>query len=120
MSTEPAQRVTASLNRLAKWRSRFAGWHLGTRPDTDGPTRAFRDLHEARLLQRAELSAMSRLLQEKGVYTLDEWLSAVATEADALNELLSDRFPGVRATDNGLRLTPGIAATTMRREGFPP
>jgi hypothetical protein len=120
VSLDPSQRSAAAFNRLAKWRAWFAGWHLGTQPSSHGPTRAFRNLYESTLIMRAELSAMSQILISKGVYTLDEWREAAAGEADRLSELLTDKFPGVRATDDGLSMAPHIAAATMRREGFPP
>jgi hypothetical protein len=52
--------MTAALNRLANWRSFFAGWQLGTQPASDGPTRAVRDTIEARLILRAEMTANDR------------------------------------------------------------
>lgn len=114
-----AERADRALNRLCKWRTFFAGWSLGTRPDTDGPTRALRDATDARLIARAELSAMSQLLIEKGLCTADEFTEAVAREADFLAEMLAKQYPGFEATDAGLQITPR-AADTMRRLGFPP
>lgn len=42
------ERADAALNRLCKWRTFFAGWHRGTQPDSDGPTRAIRNEVDAR------------------------------------------------------------------------
>lgn len=117
-----ARRARAALNRLAKWRAFLAGWELGTRTlgvEGDGPVRARRDAAEARLLLRAEVTAISSVLIAKGVCTKEQLWSAFAREADFLSEELSRRFPGVQATDVGLSLDQR-AVETMSREGFPP
>lgn len=103
-----------ALNRLAKWRVVFAGWQLGTRPDTDAESRAVRDHREATLLLRAELSAVTDLLVRKGVITAAEWDAAVEREAEALEKSLQDRFPGFRATDQGIQMDVAKAAETMK------
>ena len=118
MSTS-RERMHEAVDRLSKWRAWFAGWQLGTRPATDGPTRAVRDATEARLILRAEMSALTALMLEKGVFTEEEWAEAVADNANHLNATLTKRFPGVETTRIGLSMTPA-AAETMRREGFPP
>jgi hypothetical protein len=91
-----------ALNRLAKWRSHFAGWQLGTRPKGDPECDAIRDHREATLLLRAEVSALTGLLLHKGICTPDELDVAGELEADLLCEALSKRWPGVTATDEGL------------------
>lgn len=108
-----AERTNRSLQRLAKWRNLLTGWQLGTRPKGDPEGDAVRDHREATLLLRAEQSALVVLLIEKGVFTLDEWQRQVEFEADALSEAMSRRFPGVVATDSGLRMDQR-AAETMR------
>jgi hypothetical protein len=92
----------AALERLGKWRSIFAGWQLGTRPNDDPECQAVRDAAEARLMLRAEVTAVVNLLTERGVFTEDEWFAQLAIEADMLSLTLEERFPGVRATDTGL------------------
>jgi hypothetical protein len=92
------------LERLAKWRGFLAGWQLGTRPDTDPECQAVRDHREATLVLRAELTAMTGLLLDRGVFTVDDFLARLDVEADAYNEALAKRFPGVTATDDGLHL----------------
>lgn len=91
-----------AFNRLAKWRAHFAGWQLGTRPKGDPESDAVRDHREATLLLRAEVTALSGLLLEKGVCTPDELDAAFAREADELNAMLERRWPGVTATQDGL------------------
>lgn len=93
-----------ALNRLAKWRGLLAGWQLGTRPKGDPESDAVRDHREATLLLRAEVSALAGILLRKGLITADEWEATLEGEANALSEMLSQRFRGVRATDEGLSL----------------
>lgn len=112
-------RMTAALNRLCKWRAFFAGWQLGTRPADDAPTRALRDAIDARLVARVELSAVTRLLLERRVFTGDQLADAITVEAGELSADLARRFPGVDVTDAGLTMTMPAAAETLRREGFP-
>jgi len=109
----PEQRMMRSLNRLTKWRVFFTGWQLGTRSKEDPEAAAVRDINEARLIVRAELTAITRLLLQKEVFTKQEFQEAIAAEADACNELLAARFPGVKATDEGL-VFDKRAADTMR------
>lgn len=96
--------MTAMPNtqRLAKWRVFFTGWQLGTRAKGDPEGDAVRDHREATLLLRAEVSALNGLLIAKGVYTGDEFVVALETEADMMCMSLEARFPGIRATERGL------------------
>lgn len=99
-----------ALNRLAKWRAVFAGWQLGTRATGDPESDAVRDHREATLLIRAELSAVVSLLIEKKVFTREEFDASCAVEADHLNDALAARFPGIVATDEGLRISTEAVA----------
>lgn len=92
----------ASLNRLAKWRSVFAGWQLGTRVDTDPESQAVRDHREVTILLRAEVSALTSILHAKGVFTTSELHDAVGREAEQLSADYSQRFRGMTATDAGI------------------
>lgn len=108
------QETFRKMNRLAKWRSVFAGWQLGTRADTDPECQAVRDHREATLLQRVELTALTGLLLKKGVLTEEEIYAAFGVEADLLNQDLANRFPGFTATDHGMDVDPATAAQTMK------
>lgn len=94
--------VYNALNRLAKWRTLFTGWQLGTRSDSDPEARAVKDHHEVTLLLRAEVSALVTLLVTKKVFTASEWETALTTEAMLLDQDLEKRFPGVESTPHGL------------------
>lgn len=114
-----SERYQQQANRLCKWRTLFAGWVLGTRSDTDPRAAGMRDLQEVRLLLRAEVSALTNMLVAKGVCTTEEITAAVADECEYLNEAMAGRFPGIRATDDGLDIKMPEALETMRRLGFP-
>jgi hypothetical protein len=101
------------LNRLAKWRSVFAGWQLGTRPDTDPECQAVRDHREATILLRAEASALIGLLIRKGVLTAEEFTAQLDDEADTLSAAYERQFPGMRATDSGIQYDLPEALATM-------
>jgi hypothetical protein len=108
-----------ALNRLGKWRSIYAGWQLGTKPDTDGPTKALRDNAEAKLILRVEVNAISRLLIEKGVITADEFMATITNECDEMQKMLENKFKGMKAKDGGMEMTKD-ALQTMKDLGFPP
>lgn len=105
-------------NRVAKWRSVFAGWQLGTRLATDPESAAIRDHREATLLRRAEGSALVALLIEKGVFTAREWTEQYIVELEAIDDELAQRFPGMTSTDEGIAYQLPEAAQTM--QGWPP
>lgn len=93
-----------ALNRVAKWRTLLAGWQLGTRPKGDPECDAVRDHREVTILLRTEQSALIGLLVAKGLITAQEWDTALTQEANLLNADYERRFPGVRATDDGLAM----------------
>jgi hypothetical protein len=97
------QQVHAALNRLTKWRQVFAGWQLGTRNGDDPECRAVRDHREVTILLRAELSALVCALVAKGYLTKDEYSAALLEEAEQLNKDYESRFPGMTATDIGIK-----------------
>ena len=103
-----------ATQRLAKWRTLFAGWQLGTRAKGDPEGDAVRDHREVTILLRAEMNALLGLLVEKGVCTAEEFTVALEREADLLSADYARRFPGIRAADHGLEFVPHIAADTMR------
>lgn len=112
-----AERADRAVQRLAKWRSLFAGWQLGTRPKGDPECDAVRDHREVTILLRAEVTALTGLLIRKGLFTAEEFTEALGEEALQLEADYQRRFPGVQATDDGLNFDPR-AVKTM--EGWKP
>ncbi len=109
-----------SLNRLAKWRSILAGWQLGTRPRGDGESEAVRDHREVTILMRAELNALTRVLIDAGVIEQEAFTRACGEEAEYLSSAYEAKFPGAKATDDGMDIDVKQFAETQRRLGFPP
>lgn len=103
-----------ALNRLAKWRSVFAGWQLGTRPKGDPECDAVRDHREATLLLRAEVTTLAALLIKKGVFSQSEFEDQLEIEADLLSSTLEARFPGFKAEPHGMSMDVQKAAKTMQ------
>jgi|GEM_PF-2040060 len=111
---------TRATEKLGKWRSVLVGWIWGTRHRGQPGTQGMRDLMDARLVARIELSAIAALLIEKGVFTRTEFMAQVAIEAGELDAMYERLFEGYRTTDQGLSIDPNVAVKTNQRLGFPP
>jgi hypothetical protein len=112
--SELLDKANRALNRLCKWRTVFAGWQLGTRADTDAECRAVRDHRESTLIQRVELTALTRLMIEKKIFTKEEWAAVIADECEEMQKMLERRFPGFKASDVGLDVDAKLAAETTK------
>lgn len=108
-----AERSDAALNRLAKWRTVLAGWQLGTRPKGDAECDAVRDQRELLLALRVELTALTHLCLRAKICTLDEYHQQIVKEALQLETALEHRFPGFKATGEGIEIDTLQAAKTM-------
>ncbi len=95
--------VHTSLNRLTKWRTVFAGWQLGTRLKGDPECDAVRDHRELSIILRAEVSGLVFTLYEAGLLNPEKWSAILAQEAELLDKAYEGRFPGARATDEGMQ-----------------
>lgn len=104
--------MSAALNRLAKWRTVFAGWQLGTRSMSDPEAQAVRDHREVTMLMRAELNALVGLLVEKGVFSIQEFTERLDSEAEYLSKQYEQKFPGAKATDIGMDLDLAVFSKT--------
>lgn len=113
MSDQPV-RTERALNRLAKWRVVFTGWQLGTRAKGDPESDAVRDHREVTILLRAESNALIGLLLRKGLITEMEWLAALEREAGDLSKAYEAKFPGFKATDDGMSMSLPAAAETTK------
>lgn len=102
------------LNKLAKWRSVFAGWQLGTRLKGDPEGDAVRDHREATILLRAEVTALVTVLVQRGVITLQDWKQTLEAEAAHLDRAYEERFPGFQTTQNGVEINLKRAVETTK------
>lgn len=114
MTRMSSARLVNAVTRLRQWRRVFAGWQLGTRSDRDPESAAVMDHREVTLLLRAELNAVIRILVDAQVATRERIENVIADEADWLCEQLEQRFPGFRATDEGLAIRTEEASETMK------
>ncbi len=112
--TDLAQRCYAACNKLTKWRSVFAGWQLGTRPKGDPECDAVRDHREVTILLRAEVSALAKILLDKGVMTEADFQHGIIEEAELLNKDYEKKFPGMKATDIGIDIDISRASPWLR------
>jgi hypothetical protein len=97
-----AKHADRVLQRLCKWRTLFAGWQLGTRTGDDPEAKAVKDHREVTILLRAEVTALTGLMINKGLFTAREFTEALTDEAEKLDRDFTARFPGVRSDDDGL------------------
>ena len=98
-----AQRCYNALNQLTKWRNVFAGWQLGTRLQDDPECKAVKDHREVTILLRVEVTALAKILLNKGVMTQEDFQHAMIEEAELLSKDYERRFPGMKATSIGIQ-----------------
>lgn len=97
-----SDRTDAAMQRITKWRVHFAGWQLGTRVKGDPECDAVSNHREATIMLRVEVTAITGLLLRKGIITVEELDRAIGDEADELEAAFEKRWPGARATEEGL------------------
>lgn len=119
MTTTPEE-LSRLLNKLCKWRTFFASWQLGSRLPSDGELKAVKNHREVTILLRAEVSALTGLLIEKGVITGQEFQDALAEEARQLDHDLAAKYSGWSSSDDGMVLKMPEAMETVKSLGFPP
>lgn len=104
----------SAVQRLAKWRTVFTGWQLGTRAKGDPESDAVSDHREVTMLMRAEINALTALLIRAGVCTAAEVTAQLEDEAEHLSKSYEKRFPGVKAKDYGLDINVALFTDTTR------
>jgi hypothetical protein len=109
-----------ALETLCKWRGVLAAWHLGSL-ERDAPgMAAMRDLEEARLLMRVEITALAKVLLDLELFSRADLQAAIAAEAQAMDAFYQQKFPGYRAVPAGIEMNVHVAEETRRVLGFPP
>jgi len=109
-----------ALNRVCKWRRVFTGKMIGSGAEDDPLIVGVNDLQEARIIMRVELTTLTGLLLRKGVFNGDELNEAMAEEADLLNADYAKRFPGFKATHDGVDMDVDLARKTMKEQPWAP
>lgn len=71
------------------------------------------------LILRAEMNALISMLVKDRVITTEQFQSAMLDELVLAEQDMERRFPGARATDEGMRLTPEFQKTVSFYK-FPP
>lgn len=113
------EQVYKALNRLAKWRTVFAGWQLGTRPKGDPECDAVVDQRELLIILRAELSALTGALVKKGVITATEYNQSLLEETERLDAAYEEKFKGACSEDYGIKIY-NIEQWIKTTEGWKP
>lgn len=110
-----ATKLDYVANKLAKWRMVFTGWQLGTRAKGDPESDAIRDHREATILLRAEVSALTKILLDKKICTVEDFQRTLIVEMEELDNAYERRFPGIRTTDMSVDYYDlKLASQTMR------
>jgi len=121
--TQSSAGITAAYKRasqrLCKWRTVFLGWMLGTVSNDTPGLKAHKDRIDGHIMHRVEINALTALLLQKGVFTIDEFMAQVAEECGHKEREYEAMFPGYKATDTGISIDPKVAAETNKRMGFP-
>jgi len=103
-----------AINKLAKWRTVFAGWQLGTRSKDDPECSAVRDHRELSIILRAEATALITLLIQKKVFTAEEWAAELEKEALLLDKDYERKFPGFTTHQYGIDIDATKANETTK------
>jgi hypothetical protein len=103
-----------AVNKLAKWRTVFAGWQLGTRPKGEPECDAVRDHRELSIILRAEVTAIVTLLIENKIFTAEEWGTALEKEAIQLDKDYEAKFPGFKTHEYGVDIDVKLAQETTK------
>lgn len=113
-----AATLKSAMNKLAKWRTVFASWQLGTRVSGDAECNAVKDHREVTILLRAEVTALLSILLQKKICTDLEFAEVLKRECELLDEDYEKRFPGFKTHQYGVDIDLNKAAKTM--EGWRP
>lgn len=108
--------------RLRQWARVGIGRLIGSTTDQSGIYKAAMALEEGRLIVRAEVTALHRILVEKGVATTAEVVTAMIDEMNELAGTLAKEWPEIEVLPDGtgysIKDAHGLAARAQR-EGWP-
>ena len=107
------------MNRVVQWKEILANWELGTKDDTDGTYRAVQDARDGDIRRGVKLEALTELLLSRGVIRPEELIEKQIELAVRFDKSMEDKFPGAKATDDGIEVDEDVYAATKSRLGFP-
>lgn len=93
--------LNKAFGRIRQFARYAVGRITGTTPNTNGAYKQLLSLDEARFLHRVELTALTRLMIAKGVFTSEEFAHQTLEEAIAFEHQLKEHFPEVTPADDG-------------------
>lgn len=104
----------SALERLCRWRTVLTAWQLGTQPTAkqDHTFEAVRDHREITLNLRAEMDTLCVLMVKKGIFTQSEFMEELERQAERLDKVHEQRYPGFKMTDEGIDINESVAAQT--------
>ncbi len=110
-----------AFGRLRQFARYAVGRIVGTTEHTNGAYKQLLSLDEARHLHRVEITALARLMIDKGVFTSEEFAHQTLEEAIALEHQLKEVFPEVTPADDGgsLRIDAAGFAKRCKDEQWP-
>lgn len=92
-----------------------AKWREGMVNTEDEQEEAVQEHRGVTLSMRVEISALTALLCEKGIMTLEDFQKAIINECNLLEVDYERRFPGIKATPIGMHFYDvNLAAETMK------
>jgi len=109
--------------RLRQYARLAVGRVTGSCTHENGAYNTLLAIEEGRLVQRAELTAVSRILVGKGVCSLEELQKAMTEEMSELLTLLAREWPEIEVEPMGRSFTitdVQALAARSKREGWPP
>ena len=107
------------MNRVVQWKEILANWELGTKDDTDGTYRAVQDAREGDIRRSVKLEALTELLLARGLIRPEELIEKQIELAVRLDQAYEAKFPGAKATRDGIEIDDDVYAETKTRLGFP-
>lgn len=110
-----ATRYQVAMEKFTKWRRVFAAWQTGNMTDNGPESKAIRDHRELSMLLRAEVNALTALLQLKGTFTDAEFAQQIIEETERLSKTFEEHFPGFKSSDYGMEITMPEAGETIKK-----
>lgn len=116
-----SEALIAAYSRLRQFARYSVGRMFGTTTAAHPGYRHMLDLGESKLAHRAEINALTKVLQDKGIVTQAEWGKFLEEELVLAEKDQRELFPEVTPAADGRSFSLDVAASAkrMREEGWP-